>query len=850
MRNILTSFVLSLFLLTCIGITVSANNEAHGRLTIFPQGERARFEAHKTLLLTCLGINVEPRYFSDFQWYNRDGERIFSDQRIRLKQSAGSLSLIINDPDIGDGGNYRCTAIYQNTKPLNASIEIIVFKSITWDDCPEDQFLIMGLENQKIVCKVSSKPTSKIGWEKDRQELDKQRYSITNDGIMVKGPVSNETSGLYKITASILEHGILRDRNIRVQVLVKPSIVEFAKSGEIVEGERAVIDCKATGTPLPFYSFIDNRRRNLTFESGYSVDTVNGRLIIESVKKDTENQYIECHASNTAGEANQRMELKVFTKPVVFQFENVTYGEGTRQEWSCKVRGDPIPQVEIVKVTSSQDGLEKHRLPIVASPYTFESKNIGLNEIEFRMKIDAVTRKDDGLYFCRAKNKAGVTEVVGHIQVEYAPDLSLTNTNVKTWASNPVNLTCIAEAIPNATISWRFNNEDIRYQQSDSFAIHEGNGISHLLVKPNAGKYVYGTYLCVAENLKGIKTVEIRLTEAFSPKAPNVKIIKTRPTSIELELSDVESDLQIKNYVVKYWRESEADTEKQKIWPASGKIYRIEDLTPRTRYRMTFAAENDVGIGDFTPFRVESTPGESRPEKPIFLFDGDLETRQMAIDGHVKSNYGDRYHVRWNQAEDNGRVVTHYLIKYYKVHKTQDGYLINGEDNPEIKVNAHDSLEYTLRYLSPNTMYKIELCAVNSIGTSDPSELIFKTSTTASSPSGWGQDLDYDESYNSMGTALISVAISLIIILILMDIIFYIRCKVGVLYFIKSFIWPETSVNSHKKAKSNDFHPANLGSISEVKRSSRSEIDNPAFEDIHDRVNNHQVIRKPKDSAV
>ncbi|XP_053200980.1 fasciclin-2-like isoform X2 [Panonychus citri] len=847
--------------LLCFSVTLITwlsliNCEIHGKLTIFPDGEKARAEAHKPLLITCSGTNVEPGYFSDFQWFNRNNEQILNNPRIKLSPGQGSLGLIINDPDIGDGGNYRCTAMYQNTKLLNASIEIVIFKSITWDDCPEDQFLILGQPNQKIVCKVSSQPTSKISWEKDFQDLDKSKFSITNDGVIVKGLVSNDTSGSFKITASILEHGVLRTRNIRVQVLVKPIITEFDKYREVVEGERTTFNCRASGTPSPFYSFIDNRRRNLTLENGFTVDTVAGNLVIESVKKDTENQSITCEAKNMAGEVSQKMELRVLTKPVVYQFENLTFAESTRQEWSCKVRGDPIPKITIMKWKSAQDGYDKDPLPKIDSPYTFETIKLGPNEVDYRMKFTSVSRKDDGLYYCRATNKAGNAEVLGHITVEFPPDLSQTNTHVKTWSSNPVNLTCIAEAIPNATISWRFNNIDLRLEKSDSYAFYDGNGISYLTVKPKTANYIFGTYVCVAENLRGKRSIDIKLSEAHPPTSPNVKIIKSRPTSMEFEISDLGSDLPIRNYLVKYWRESEADSEKQKVWPASGKNYRLDDLTPTTRYRFSFASQNDVGIGDYSAYRIETTPDESKPDKPTFLFDVVDETRQLTTDGFVKSDFGDLIHFRWNQAEDNGRAITHYIIKYHQVHKSQDGYLIIGQEYPEIQVNSKDPLQYTLRNLSPNTFYKIELSAVNSIGTSDSNHIIFKTSATASSPSGWGQDLEYDPSTYSMGAALISVAISLIIILIVMDIIFYIRCKVGVLYFIKSFIWPETSVNNHKKA---DFHPGNLGSISEVKLSSRSEIDNPAFEDITDRINNHHnqqhqqqlpTIRKPKDSAV
>ena len=58
-------------------------------------------------------------------------------------------------------------------------------------------------------------------------------------------------------------------------------------------------------------------------------------------------------------------------------------------------------------------------------------------------------------HLCRAENSGGFSEQTGHLQVQFSPDLSLTPLRkVKTWDNRPVNISCIADAIPNATIKW------------------------------------------------------------------------------------------------------------------------------------------------------------------------------------------------------------------------------------------------------------------------------------------------------------------------------------------------------------------------------------------------------------
>lgn len=84
-------------------------------------------------------------------------------------------------------------------------------------------------------------------------------------------------------------------------------------------------------------------------------------------------------------------------------------------------------------------------------------------------------------------SQGGEARKNGHLTVEFAP--SFENTPIKeawSWNKNPVNLTCIAESIPNATISWRLNERDLEKDRKiDPNFTKFGNGpVSTLLVSP------------------------------------------------------------------------------------------------------------------------------------------------------------------------------------------------------------------------------------------------------------------------------------------------------------------------------------------------------------------------------
>ena len=73
------------------------------------------------------------------------------------------------------------------------------------------------------------------------------------------------------------------------------------------------------------------------------------------------------------------------------------------------------------------------------------------------LTITELKRSDDGLYECIAINKGGELLKNGHITTQFRPDFDKSPMKeIFSWHNNPVNLTCVAESIPNATITWEF----------------------------------------------------------------------------------------------------------------------------------------------------------------------------------------------------------------------------------------------------------------------------------------------------------------------------------------------------------------------------------------------------------
>lgn len=83
--------------------------------------------------------------------------------------------------------------------------------------------------------------------------------------------------------------------------------------------------------------------------------------------------------------------------------------------------------------------------------------------------------------------------------------------------------------------------------------------------------------------------------------------------------------------------------------------YILSNLIPRAKYQFSVAARNVVGDG---PWKTADyiMPEETVPEPPK------IKTRDESL-----SEYPDRFEVRWEIPNDNGKPIQKYGIRYFRV---------------------------------------------------------------------------------------------------------------------------------------------------------------------------------------
>ncbi|XP_012229670.1 fasciclin-2 isoform X3 [Linepithema humile] len=686
---------------------------------------------HTSVLITCKPKVDNPDLVSNMQWFDPQ-ERLIDPLNRNNAYSKpsmytelhtdGSLSLIFNSIEEKQAGKYTCKGTYTRNENMMAIVTIDTIIAITWDNAPENQYPILG-EDYAVQCQVRARPSPSIDWLYNGELIrTNDHYVIEPYSLKIKN-VQESDDGVYTCRASVQTTGELKERPIRVEVHIRPTIDEILSPVDIVEGENANIECKAKGKPPPTISWIKSiSQQNLSNADRFGVNPVTGQLTITNVHRDDAGEY-QCIAENRANITKANIQVNVIVKPKIMEFENRTSVEGKRAQIACKAFGRPPPSVTFRKFTANKPftmGVQPKDDRIIMENKTNElsGETIGI------LTIDNVLTDNDGLYECVASNVGGVTYKNGHLTVEFPPSFrSMPNVTVYSWNQRPVNLTCIAESIPNATIEWQFGHNPIdRLEEYTGGYIKQiGNGPYSVLRVEPYNQRLYNYYRCVATNTHGKREILIELREAKVPdNLRQVKMIEMTATTIQFELIPPETrDLPIETITVQY-KENTRETwiqARNKTW-VIGSVYVIEDLKPQTNYEFRFAVRNQVGMSNWGSNYVETMPGRTVPNIPRFV-------RKKSLTDYELSPFNNQYELSWVTPPDNGEPIDKYLIKYCEVTPGTFQVLENTCERTEI--NSQGRTRQYLKMLRSETFYRVELQAHNVMGYSKSGVLSFKT---------------------------------------------------------------------------------------------------------------------------
>ncbi|XP_045773463.1 fasciclin-2 isoform X2 [Maniola jurtina] len=697
-------------------------------LRIFPMPKQQTVAVGKSVVLTCQADAPDPALVTQPQWRDPKG-------LIIKEAAAGTRPEIYTEPmpakqlqylyissiTTAMAGNYTCEATYTNM-PLSASVVLETFVAITWTNANENQYATKG-KDFKIMCEVTAEPAPSVDWFKEGTSIATgDRYVIHANGLLIKN-IQESDDGTYTCRAVVIQTGELSERNIKLEVNTAPEMEERETKVVIKEGETASITCKARGKPPPTYSWIKaSTRENLGTTPRFSVDEIKGLLTFDRVEAGDYGKYI-CSAVNQAGHNETEIEVEVLVRPRIFELFNTTAAENMEGRLECKATGRPVPRISFRKLSNTDRFVNG---PNDDGRITIETRSHQTGdqmESSAVITISKLNRTDDGLYECVAENEGGEARRNGHLTVQFRPSFEhMNNVPVWSWNAQPVNISCIAESIPNATIKWKFHEYDL--VETPHVRIYGSGPISYVTITP-IDTSLYGIYKCIATNTLGEAEHIIQLRQAFPPgPVVQAKQDTITATSVSFNIVGPPEDMgpPIEAYTVQFKENGNFDWNlaMNRTWSANS-LYIVENLRPMFTYDFRFAAINRVGVGSWGAPITVIMPRRSPPEQPKWR-------ESISSESLIHGKYADRYELQWKIPADNGEPIDMYDVSYCPVLKVNGKWQVAAESEcftEELK--SFEAISYEIRGLRPDTRYRMHVRAHNALGFSQPAQLYVQT---------------------------------------------------------------------------------------------------------------------------
>lgn len=268
---------------------------------------------------------------------------------------------------------------------------------------------------------------------------------VETGGLHIRN-VQESDDGIYTCRAAVIQTGELVERNIRVEVYIKPQIDALPETLEAVEEQQFSVMCNATGKPVPEYTWIkDQDQTNVATRDRFLVNSQTGQMSITRVTTDDYGFYT-CMAKNDAGHVEVKTMLNVLVRPRIVELYNITIAEEKEGALICRATGRPAPEITFRRWGSTEEftnGPQPYddRIQLEQSFDNERGNSSGT------LRIMKMQKSDDGLYECVARNRGEQAYKVGHITVEYKPSFEHMKglPPVYSWEERVANLSCLAQ---------------------------------------------------------------------------------------------------------------------------------------------------------------------------------------------------------------------------------------------------------------------------------------------------------------------------------------------------------------------------------------------------------------------
>nr|XP_027200228.1 Down syndrome cell adhesion molecule-like protein Dscam2 isoform X2 [Dermatophagoides pteronyssinus] len=622
-----------------------------------------------------------------------------------------------------DHGMYQCVA-FNDFDSAQAQVQLQL-----GDNAPQllsvfsEQTLQPG-QPLSLKCIASGNPIPQVLWHVyDKLPIPDHlaRYRIgdyvTRDSLLVSyvniSSILPEDGGLY--TCQAMNDVATVQHTARINVYGRPTIRRMPNI-TAVAGESISITCPVGGYPIDSIVWERDSVR-LPYNHRQKVFT-NGTLTVNELERVTDEGIYTCIARNkedVRSSAKTSFSLRVFVRPVIepFKFPQSLH-QSQRYNLLCTVvKGDPPIKVEWYK-----DG---KKLSIGSFPHT---NIIHVTDYSVTLAFESVQPDHRGNYTCVASNGAGSSSHSATMIIHVPPRWRIEPTDMTVVKGHNAIIDCDTDAYPEPVITWsRAEGLDINNELPSNFKPINSNGHyrsyeNGSLVIHNSHKSDTGYYMCAASNgigpgISKVIKITVNVAATFETKFRTETVHRGLEARIKCSANG-DKPVTISWFKDKAPLMTTEDGRYDLIETIMNEGIKSELLIRNADRRdgglYTCLASNSFGHDDTNIQLIVQEPPD--PPSDIKIIERD----------------GRSIRIQWSTPYSGNSPLTHYIVQ----HKPESEKLSSHYYNLTL-VASENSV--SLNGLQPVTTYQVRIIAINDLGQSEPSDVMF-VQTDEETPGG------------------------------------------------------------------------------------------------------------------
>ncbi|XP_054724764.1 cell adhesion molecule Dscam2-like [Uloborus diversus] len=552
-------------------------------------------------------------------------------------------------------------------------------------------------------CTASGNPLPQVTWFLDDARIpDALRFRVgdyvTSDGHVMSyvniSDVRVEDGGEYMCSA---ENAVTSTQHKARLDIYGPPFVRPMPNMSVVAGTIVSLKCPVSGYPIESIAWLKDGT-TLPANHRQKLDQLAGRLLIHDVQRPADEGAYTCRAlgadSRTAeGTLHVRVLVAPNIEPVMLP-PKMHAKEGARTKLMCSItQGDPPIQIS----------WRKNGFPV---PLEKDTTIQSLEESSLLI-FRKTASKHSGNYTCFASNEAATVNRTTEVIVNVPPKWIVEPKNSFAILGQGVVMDCVAEGYPIPKIHWKKATGSATGDFVDVLSRRQTLENGSLSLQ-EVGESDAGLYLCQALNgigagISKVVTLTIHTPPRFESKFISISVPKGQDAELRCE---AKGDLPIQIS----WEKDKQPLDPKSIKRLSSvehesdshssSILSIKGAGRTDSALYTCLASNPFGSDDTNIQLVVQEP----PSAPVELNVKEKSSRSVTLS--------------WSPSFSGNSPLTRYTIQYGN--DSNEGML------EELSVSGSETTA-VIRSLLPSHSYKFRIQAQNTLGSSEPGDLMTVT---------------------------------------------------------------------------------------------------------------------------